>query len=46
LVLLIKVGMKKTIEIFDSWNKEKQDIHWINKKIYISPREVWYIKMW
>jgi hypothetical protein len=37
--------MEKTKELFDLWNKEKKDIHLIENEIYVSPREVWYIKM-
>ena len=34
-------------ELFDKWNQEKKHIHSsIDGKMRISPREVWYIKLW
>ena len=35
-----------SLEKFDEWNEEKKGIHQKNiEKLYLSPRDVWYIKM-
>ena len=34
------------LEKFDEWNEEKKGIHQKNaEKVFISPREIWYVKM-
>ena len=34
------------LEKFDEWNEEKKGINQKNiEKLYLSPRDVWYIKM-
>ena len=34
------------LEKFDEWNEEKKWIHQKNaEKVFISPREIWYVKM-
>lgn len=39
--------MEKTIELFDSWNKQKKFIEFYKKKIKIvKPWEIWISKVW
>lgn len=37
----------ESLEKFDKWNEDKKAIHsTIQDKLYVNPRDIWFVKLW